>query len=300
MYLNQVEAFVQVAKTKSFSQAARRLYISQPTVSAHIKALESELDAQLFIRSTKDVVLSEAGELFYQYAVQLLQDRDDAKAAIQMYNKKLNSVINLGTAELPVPYVIPQILPALLKRHPGIQIFVHELNHNTVLKELKDSTIDLGISWLPAPEANFTSVPIGEDPFILVTPNNALFRHLNGIFPLEKLPDYPLILESAEHLSRKCLDNYLQSISRSYSELQVIAQFPSTLSVLNAVMGGSGISIVSRLAAADMIKRGLLLEFSLTPPCFQQKFYLIHGKKRTSSLLFDDICVLLKEQFSNV
>lgn len=296
MYLNQVEAFVHVAKTQSFSQAARRLYVSQPTVSAHIKALECELETQLFIRSTKDVVLSEAGELFYQYAIQLLKDRDDAKSAIQMYNKKLTSIIHLGFTELSVQHIIPQILPNLLKRHPGIQIFVHEMTHAAVLKELKDSTIDFGISWLPAPENNYISVPIGEDPLILVTPNNALFRHFNGVFPIEKLLDYPLVLENPEHLSRKYLDNYLQSISKSCSNLQIIAQFPSTAGVLNAVQCGCGISIVSRLAASDMIANGSLLEFPLDSSCHQQ-FYLIQAKKKISNLLFDDFSVLLQEQF---
>ena len=73
MNLKQLEAFVKVAETKSFSAAARQLYLTQPTVSAHIASLEKELNACLLVRSTKGVALSEAGKELYAYAEQMLE-----------------------------------------------------------------------------------------------------------------------------------------------------------------------------------------------------------------------------------
>ena len=72
MKLRQLEIFVYVADTRSFSKAAKQLYLTQPTVSAQIAALEKELQARLFVRNTKEVELSEDGEKLYQYACQMV------------------------------------------------------------------------------------------------------------------------------------------------------------------------------------------------------------------------------------
>ena len=73
MNLEQIKSLVSVVNHKSFSLAAKEMFVSQPTISMHIKTLEKELGEQLLIRSTKDIVLSEAGLLFYPYAVQMLK-----------------------------------------------------------------------------------------------------------------------------------------------------------------------------------------------------------------------------------
>ena len=71
MNLKQLEAFVQVAEKKNFSKAAQAMFLTQPTVSAHISGLERELDTRLLIRNTKGVELSKEGERLYAYAKQI-------------------------------------------------------------------------------------------------------------------------------------------------------------------------------------------------------------------------------------
>ena len=80
MNLKQLEAFVCVADKKSFSKAARKLYLTQPTISAHIASLEKELDARLFIRNTKEVSLSEDGTILYSYAKQMIDLEEQIEA----------------------------------------------------------------------------------------------------------------------------------------------------------------------------------------------------------------------------
>ena len=82
MRLEYIESFISVVNCKSFSGAAKQTFLSQPTISTHIKHLESELGVQLLVRSTKDVVLSEAGLIFYPYAVRLLETEKEALAQL--------------------------------------------------------------------------------------------------------------------------------------------------------------------------------------------------------------------------
>ena len=79
MNLKQLEAFVEVAESESFSKAAKKLFLTQPTVSAHISSLEKELDVRVFVRNTKEVALSEEGQKLYRYARQILDLTDEIR-----------------------------------------------------------------------------------------------------------------------------------------------------------------------------------------------------------------------------
>lgn len=87
MNLEQIKSLVCVVKNKSFSQAAKEMFVTQPTISMHIKTLENELGEQLLVRSTKDIVLSEAGLVFYPYAIRMLKAEEEALAQIKSREK---------------------------------------------------------------------------------------------------------------------------------------------------------------------------------------------------------------------
>ena len=107
MNLKQLEAFVCVAEVKNFSLAAKKMYLTQPTVSAHIHSLEKELGAKLFIRTTKDVELSQEGELLYDNARKMLQLE---KNILRDFSRKdLSAVqqITVGASTVPGQYILP-------------------------------------------------------------------------------------------------------------------------------------------------------------------------------------------------
>lgn len=110
MNLKQLEAFVCVAETGSFSKAGKKLYLTQPTVSAHIQSLETELGSRLFIRTTKDVVLSEDGERLYGYAKQMLGLEHQIIREFKDRDSRHRNTIVAGASTVPGQYILPQIL----------------------------------------------------------------------------------------------------------------------------------------------------------------------------------------------
>lgn len=95
MNLKQLEAFVKVTEGRSFSKAAKELFLTQPTISAHIASLEKELNTRLFVRNTKEVSLSEDGTVLYEYAKQMVELERKIEYAFLHEEKMRRSVLRL-------------------------------------------------------------------------------------------------------------------------------------------------------------------------------------------------------------
>lgn len=101
MDFKQIEAFISVAKFKSFSKAANRTFLSQPTISSHISNLERELSVQLFDRTSKEIILTAAGESFLEYALAIINTRNEAINHVSIFNETISGKLNLAVALLP-------------------------------------------------------------------------------------------------------------------------------------------------------------------------------------------------------
>ena len=116
MDFKQLRSFVAVADCGSFTQAAAQLYTSQPTISAHIRQLEEELQQRLFLRTTKSLSITPHGRELYDYAVQVLSLQDRLLAGW----RQGDSVVSLGASTIPSAYLLPDLLARFSVLHPDI------------------------------------------------------------------------------------------------------------------------------------------------------------------------------------
>ena len=125
MTLKQLEAFVRIANNKSFTLAAKELFITQPTVSAYINNLEEELGVRLFDRTTKEVQLSEEGDSIYLYAKEILElaDKIQSSFSVNEDENKLRQVV-ISTSSIPGQFLVPEILAAFKKKFPEVDFKV--------------------------------------------------------------------------------------------------------------------------------------------------------------------------------
>ena len=119
MNLKQLEAFVKVTESGSFSKAAKLLFLTQPTVSAHISSLEKELDSRLFVRNTKEVKLSEEGKQLYQYARQMVELEKEIEQVFSKDAHREEKCITIATSTIPAQYILPKILMKFNERYPN-------------------------------------------------------------------------------------------------------------------------------------------------------------------------------------
>ena len=146
MNLKQLEAFVHVAEGESFSKAAKELFLTQPTVSAHIAGLEKELNARLFVRNTKEVKLSEEGKLLYDSAKQIVALQKKIERHFWRMKRKKNTVLRLRRLRYRHKYLLPEILVKFNEKYPNEQFKVIETDSAKVVEEVLNHTVDIGFT----------------------------------------------------------------------------------------------------------------------------------------------------------
>ena len=187
MRLEYIESFISVVNCKSFSGAAKQTFLSQPTISTHIKHLESELGVQLLVRSTKDVVLSEAGLIFYPYAVRLLETEKEALAQLGKSESKVQGTVTVAASSVPCNYILPQFLKYSRKIYPELLYKLCEGDSDKVIQSVLRFEADLGVGSIMSTNEKCMCIPLIQDRIVLVTPNTVEYQRLNGKFPVERL-----------------------------------------------------------------------------------------------------------------
>jgi DNA-binding transcriptional LysR family regulator len=147
--LRRLEYFVAVAEELSFSQAARRLHIAQPPLSNQVKKLETELGVVLFERTSRGVLLTDAGELLLEEARRILLQVEQTVAVVRRVGRGEVGRLTVGFVPSASNSVLPPILQRFRQRSPGVELFLRELRPDLVVAALQDQQIDAGLLFLP-------------------------------------------------------------------------------------------------------------------------------------------------------
>lgn len=279
MNLKQLEAFICVAEVKSFSKAAKKLYLTQPTISAHINALEKELKNRLFIRTTKDVLLSPAGVLLYENAKQMLQLEEKIRQDFAVFNDEEHKKIVVGVSTVPGQYILPRVLPLFCKSYPRNQIWMMESDSEGVMKMVSRGEAEIGFSGNETDDPNCVCEPFLDDELVIVTPNTEAYRRfLDGGFPLEQLYEEPLIIREEGSGTRRMTRRYLTQEGIELDRLKVVASMSNQETIKKSVSNGMGVSIMSAAAVSDYVEQGKLLQFSMKEGGIYRKLYMVWNR----------------------
>lgn len=169
MDIQELEAFWWIAQTGSFNRAAERLYLTQPSVTARIQALEKELGQILFERKPRGVRLTDAGRALLPHAERVLQDVRKARQAVVDLISATGGTLALGCALTTSTYTLPEILARYKAAYPGVEITVRTGRSQQVQQLVLDDTVQLGLVHAPtAPHPEIQAVPLYEEEILLV------------------------------------------------------------------------------------------------------------------------------------
>lgn len=280
MRLDYIKSFIGVVNYKSFSLAAKYLFLSQPTISTHIKQLEAELGVQLLVRSTKDVLLSEEGKVFYPYALQLLETESKALNQLRKGEKTGGGTVMIATSSVPGHYMFPQFLGYYRNQNENISFKVMEGDSGNVLQKLLDFEVEIGIGSLNSGSEKIHSEVLFEDEIVLITPNIQKYRNMNGKFPVEQLKKERFITREIGSGTKKFTENLEMELQLDSHELHVMAQFQSSEMVRRVVETGTGIAFISKTAARESLDKQKILAFSFEGVPATRKIYLMYHKDR--------------------
>lgn len=278
MHFKQLEVFLHVMRLKSFSKAAEALYLSQPTVSAHIRSLEDELGSQLFIRSTKEITPTRAGKSFHPYAAELMTIQEKALTDLQKLTTEVKGVLTIACSTVPSQYLMPQILPQLTSQYPQVFFTIKQYDSQDVIQKVIDMEAEVGICGSKKERVPCVFVPIAADPLVVVTPNTPMYQSFGPHLPIEELKKATFILREEGSGTRKESEQFLLSIGLEPNHLQSSVQLHSTESILQGVRNGLGVSIVSQRAARDFADMGLVRLFYMETESLHRMLYLVYHK----------------------
>lgn len=278
MDIRRLEAFCKVYEIGSFSKAAQELFLSQPTVSAHISSLEEELGVQLFDRLGRMILSTQAGKILYHYAREAFSNLESARAEIQLLQDKVSGDLPIGGSTIPSHYLLPRILADFAVRYPEVQVELKVGDTAQIVEAVSKGDLVLGVvgAEIDRPELEF--VPIMEDHMVIVAAPG--FRPRTEIMGTKEICTWPWIMRERGSGTRKAFEKALLSMGLDSRCLNIALTVDTTEAVLQFVLAGLGVSVTSHLAAKSYLERGELVALSSPAMGISRSFYLIRHEKR--------------------
>ena len=249
----QLKAFLAAAERGSFVRAAQSLILTQPSLSARIQALETELNASLFHRMGRGVRLTDAGKSFLPYAQRALETLDQGRAALNTLREATSGTLLVGTARAIGAYVLPEILDHFRNEYPGIEVHIRTGRSSEVLKMVAEEEVQVGLSrTLRHPDVIAINL-YNEELALVVHPQHPFATR--GEVSIYDVAKEPLILYDRE-------SSYFQLIDRVCREAGIIPNVGMVLDSIEAtkrmIERGLGVSFLPVHGIAREVETGAL------------------------------------------
>jgi DNA-binding transcriptional LysR family regulator len=246
--LKQLRAFCYAAQNQSISKAAERLFLSQPSVSLQVRALEQELEITLFERKGPRISLTPDGQVLYELALPLVDGIDHLSDALAERRGDLGSgELNIAAGESTILYILPELMAAFARQYPGIRLRLHNVTGRDGLAQLRADEVDFAVgSMLEVPD-DITYRPIYTYDTVLITAPD---------HPLAKIPE-PTLADISPHgliLPPRHLSTWgvVDVVFRQHHlDYTVTLEAGGWEVIKKYVMRGLGVSIVSAICLTD-------------------------------------------------
>lgn len=274
MNINHLMTFILVVEKKSFSAAAKTLFLTQPAVTLQIQTLEETVGMQLLIRKGKSILLTEAGEILYQKAKKILELWEDTKGEIYRISKVVRGKLLLGASTIPGDYLLPSIIGQFHSCYPKVGITLEIGNTEEIVERTLIGEIDLGIIGSFYLHDKLEISRFAQDEIVLIIPPNHPWAGQREI-ELESLKSEPFIFRHSGSGTRKVTEKHLKEQGIEGKDLQVIMELGTSEAVINAVEGGWGMAFLSSIAAEKALSSGRVKTVSIKDFSIKRDFYLI-------------------------
>lgn len=292
--LRQLQYAVAVADARSFSEAAWRCRVSQPSLSAQIAQLEDALGTRLFERDRRRVLLTTAGEQIVARARVVLREVDDLADLAQRSTDPLASTVRLGVIPTVSPYLIPCIRPALRRAYPKLTLLWVEDKTQVLVAKLAAGEIDGALLALEAEIGDVEHEVVGYDPFVLAAPAGHALMVRKSPARISELRDENVLLLDDGHCFREqalavCSGAKIHELEFRATSLPTLAQM---------VADGHGVTLLPLLAVATEAKRARLAVRPFAAPVPGRTIALVWRRRSPLGTALEQIASTSREAFA--
>lgn len=282
MNLKQLEVFIKVAESGSFSKGADAAFITQSTVSQHISALENEFGLKLLDRTGKGALLTEGGKLLLERARRLVDYAREIPLALARFKGVEEADLNIAGSSIPGEYMIPAALPLLINRFPGLTIILLQGDSREVLEKLLAEKVEFGVVGGLFDEESLQFTPLAKDELVLIAPAGHRWSGVSEIC-VDELLGEPFVLREVGSGTGKASTDALREAGIDPGCVRVAAHLGSNEAVKRGVIAGIGVSFVSALSVQKELAQGALIQVPVAEVRIRREFYLASRKGRDLS-----------------
>jgi DNA-binding transcriptional LysR family regulator len=293
--LRRLEIFLKVAELGSFSRAADALFLTQPTVSEHVRALEDELGVQLLDRLGSGTTPTKAGTLLLGYARRLLALSKEARQAIEQFQGRMTGELVVGGSTIPGEYVLPALIGVFRTKYPEVSIALRIAGSRQVQDWVEHGHVEVGVVGAVPSSRALESRALMDDDLVLAVPPEHPWVARKTV-SIDDVTREPLILRERGSGSRETLENGLKAMGQALENFHVIAEIASTQAVKQAVRAGLGVSFVSRLAVEDECRARLLACVKVSELNVTRAFHVVVHRDRSRSPLAQAFLSFIESQ----
>lgn len=291
MDLLELHVFLTVAREKSFSRAAEKLYRTQPAVSLAVRRLEDWVGQRLFVRGGRPARLTDAGEVLRDYAERILNLREETRRAVEELGGLRRGRVSLGVNESSIHALLP-LLARFHRLHPGIHIAVQRTFSRDIPAEVLNYRLDLGVvSYIP-PDEKLAAVPIFRDQLaFVVPPAHRLARR--RVVDITEVGGETFIAHIVDSPYRW---RVIQLFEKHRVPLRMTVELPTIESIKRFVQMGIGVAIVPRMCVRWEVERKLLAEVKIRQLNMPRHLHLIHRRDTRFSRATAALVRLIQDQ----
>ena len=275
--LLRIETFLHAAENLNFSETARILHLSQPTVSHHIKALENDLGVILFKRQGTIIKLTDAGRLLVPWARRIMRDSIEMQEMMESLKEGVAGNLQIACSTTAGKYVLPQLAARFSIRHPKVRTKLLRCTPASVVLNLLEGDANLGVVSYEIPGKEIELQTFFKDLITVIVPRDHPFISRDSILP-EDLLGEPIIMREETSGTRKIVLSELAKHDISLEDLDNFMEVGNAEAIVRTVAAGYGISFVSKLASACALERGNVFSVPIEGVNLVRTIYMVRKR----------------------
>lgn len=273
MDIHELEVLISVADEKSFSRAAKILHRTQPAISQAIGRLEDEVGEKLFDRSSKDGMLTLAGEVLLEYARQMMNLRRTAHTALRDLRELHYGKVSISANEHTVFFLLP-VIDEFKRRHPLIKVEVQRGVASRIPKEIMARDVEIGVISFKPMDRSVKSIPVGTDELVLIVAR----KHQLAKQKTVSVKDLGIESFIAHNAPSPYRDQVIEKFRKHKVVLNIAVEMPSLEAIKRLVELGVGVAFVPKLTAQNEIDSGQLVGLSVREMKLVRQLHIVHRR----------------------
>ncbi|HTZ38820.1 MAG TPA: selenium metabolism-associated LysR family transcriptional regulator [Syntrophales bacterium] len=279
MTIQQLEALIHLVEERSFSRAARRMNLTQPSLTKHIRNVEEILGSKVVNRASRSLALTPEGKVLHDYARRILRLRDEAREQVLRMRETDSGDIRIAASTIPATYILPYALGAFRRKHPRIRATLLAADSSEVIQMVLENGAEIGFIGKKPPGGKLIAEALWKDRLVLAASAEDPLAKRRSV-RLVDLREAPFVIREKGSGTRETMESCLRDADiPGLSHLNIVAELGSSEAVKEAILAGLGISMISAHAIRRELRSGLAVALSIDECRMERSFYLIYRRQ---------------------